>query len=195
MTRHNNERLKPFSAMSFKVFSTRVSEERGHTLPRLVVKDGYILVGAAGGDERARRIQLDLQAKGHDAAVKRGQTVKLLPVGSKVKRRGQRARPHFQQSPFVAGRALQALFQLPGLHVVHPDVPVLAGDGHVRLGRVQVHVVQRGLLHHMVAPGEQQALHRLGSGGRHAVNNALRCVGAAGSNGPNCALTCSAAWK
>ena len=37
---------------------------------------------------------------------------------------------------------------------VDPDVPVLAGGEHVLAVGVHLHVVQRRLPHHVVAPGE-----------------------------------------
>lgn len=110
---------------------------------------------------------------------------------------------YLQQSSFVAGRAFQTLLQLPSFHTVNPenthspvitaistriystgehsflyppDVSVLTSDGGVRPRWVQVHVVQRGLLHHVVTPGERQTLHRLAGRGRKMPSQVVALV-------------------
>lgn len=109
---------------------------------------------------------------------------------------------YLQQSSFITGWTLQRLFELPSLHIVHsgkektlksasvlswflssepfpefpPDVSVLTSDGDVRPWGVQVHVVQRCFLYHMVAPGEQHALRRLDHDGYDTMNNTLQFI-------------------
>lgn len=84
---------------------------------------------------------------------------------------------YLDHSAFIPRRASHTPLHLPSLNVVHPghrregqpsaqsasparqlspDVSVLTGNGYVLSGRVQVHVVEGGLLHHVVAPGEHQ---------------------------------------
>lgn len=89
-----------------------MTEQCGDTLSWLRVKDIDVLVGAAGGEERARWIHLHLHTSvSHLEATRSRQTQTCA----------WSAAAYLEQSSFVGGWAFQTLLQLPRLHVVNSE--------------------------------------------------------------------------